>query len=150
MRRLVARLWHALSGPLQWRVVYLRNARFVAGVTGVVRDADGNVLLLRHRLWPPSRPWGLPSGYAERGETFEDTVAREVREETGLEVKVGRLAYLGTGYRMRVEAAYEARLVGGTLRVDPKEILEARWFTPAALPEGLQDLHRRLILGEPD
>lgn len=149
MKRLVARVWHSMAGPLQWRVVYLRHAKFVVGVTGVVRDADGNVLLLKHRLWPVARPWGLPGGYAKRGESFEETVVREVREETGLDVKVGRLAYLRSGYRMRLEIAYEARYVGGTLRIDPMEVLEAGWFAPGELPEGLQDLHRRLILGEP-
>ncbi|MEV6982610.1 hypothetical protein AB0M95_15300 [Sphaerisporangium sp. NPDC051017] len=36
-------------------------------------------------------------------------------------------------------------VTGGTLRVDSLEILEARWFTPDTLPEGLQESHRPLI-----
>ncbi|GII80891.1 hypothetical protein Sru01_58730 [Sphaerisporangium rufum] len=139
-------MWHSLSGTAQWRIVRLRHATFLVGVTGVVRDAEGRVLLLRHRFWPESRPWGLPTGYAEPGETFEQTVAREVREETGLEVKVRGLVRLRSGFRLRLEVAYDAEPVGGTLRVDPLEILEAAWFALDALPPGLQDSHRALIL----
>ncbi|MDH2424524.1 NUDIX domain-containing protein [Sphaerisporangium sp. TRM90804] len=147
MRTLLARLWRMIEGPLQWRVVRLRNATFMVGVTGVVRDAEGGVLLLEHRFWPEGRRWGLPGGYAKRGETLRETVAREVREETGLEVRVHGLAGLRSGYRLRVEVAYEAEVTGGTLEVDAFEILQARWFPPDALPEGTQEYHRRLVAG---
>ncbi|MET8985801.1 NUDIX domain-containing protein [Nonomuraea wenchangensis] len=145
MTRLVARLWRLIRGPLQWRLLWLYHAKFMVGVTGIVRDADDRVLLLRHRMWPPDRQWGCPTGYANKSETFEDTIVREVREETGLQVKVGRLLYLKSGYKLRVEAAYEALLIGGTLKIDPAEILEATWFSPHQLPDGLQESHRLLI-----
>ncbi|MCW2880949.1 MAG: hydrolase [Sphaerisporangium sp.] len=148
MKRLVVRLWRLLRGPLQWRVLWIRHAKFMVGVTGVVRDADGNVLLLKHRFWPEGVQWGLPSGYANKGETFEDTVVREVREETGLHVRVRQLCYLKSGYRLRVEAAYEAEATGGTIGIDSFEILEARWFSPDSLPEGIQESHRLLINGK--
>lgn len=144
-RRLIVRLWRLIRGPLQWRILWLRHAKFMIGVTGIVRDDEGRVLLLRHRMWPPERPWGCPTGYAEKGETWEDTVVREVHEETGLHVKVGRLLHLKSGYQLRVEAAYEATFTGGTLKIDPAEILEATWFSPHQLPEGLQASHRLLI-----
>ncbi|MDI6409419.1 NUDIX domain-containing protein [Streptomyces albus] len=147
MRQLVARTWRALHGPLQWRLLWVANAKFMVGVTGVVRDEDGRVLLLRHRLWPEDRCWGLPTGFALKGEEFTRTVVREVREETGLDVRCGPLVRLRSGYRLRLEVAYEAVCVGGTLRLDPMEILEARWCAPDALPAGLQPSHRELILG---
>ncbi|MEV7806444.1 NUDIX domain-containing protein [Microbispora sp. NPDC088329] len=150
MNDLVARLWRSIGGiggSFQWRLVWLSQAKFMVGVTGIVRDGDGRVLLLRHRLWPEDRQWGLPGGYAVRGETFRETVVREVREETGLEVRVGELVQLNSGYRLRVEVAYEAEFAGGTMRIDPKEILEARWFSPDDLPEGTLRAHRHLISG---
>ncbi|MFE9247976.1 NUDIX domain-containing protein [Streptomyces sp. NPDC007088] len=128
--------------------MWLAHAKFTVGVTGVVRNDAGQVLLLKHRLWSPERPWGLPTGFAVAGEEFPDTVVREVKEETGLDVRPGRLVRLRSGYRLRVEVAYEARYVGGELRIDPFEILEARWFAADALPEGMQELHRQLIRGE--
>ncbi|ADI05640.1 ADP-ribose pyrophosphatase-like protein [Streptomyces bingchenggensis BCW-1] len=148
MKRLVARLWRIIRGPMQWRVLWLAHAKFMVGVTGVVRDDAGRVLLLRHRMWPEGRQWGLPTGYAVKGEEFAQTVVREAREETGLEVKPGRLVQLTSGYKLRIEVAYEAVLVGGELKIDSFEILEAKWFSPNELPDGMQESHRLLILGE--
>lgn len=147
MRRLLVRLWRLLR-PVQGRIVWVLHAKFVVGVTGVVRDDEGRVLLLRHRLWPPGRQWGLPSGFARKGEDLRATVVREVREETGLDVETGRLVMLNSGFRTRLEVAFEARLLGGELRLDPTEILEARWCRPDDLPEEVQPVCHALVRGE--
>ena len=101
MNELLTRLWR-LGKPIQWRFLWLVHSKFICGITGVVRDGDGRVLLLRHRLWPPGRQWGFPTGYASKGERHEDTIAREVREETGLTVKAGRLLKVRSGFRYRI------------------------------------------------
>lgn len=145
MKRLTARIWRLIRGQMQWRVLWLAHSKFMVGVTGVVRDADGNVLLLRHRMWPEDRQWGCPTGYANAGETLEDTIVREVQEETGLKVRVGELVRLKSGFKLRMEVAYEAEFIGGSLTIDSREILEAKWFSPDKLPEGLQESHRLLI-----
>ncbi|MET4924032.1 NUDIX domain-containing protein [Streptomyces sp. PSRA5] len=145
MKRIVARMWKLIRGPLQWRVLWLANAKFMVGVTGVVRNEEGEILLLKHRMWPANRPWGLPTGYAIKSEEFPQTIVREVREETGLEVVPGQLVQVTSGYKLRVEIAYEALHVGGDLKLDSFEILEAKWFSPNALPEGMQESHVQLI-----
>jgi ADP-ribose pyrophosphatase YjhB (NUDIX family) len=58
-------------------------------VGGLLRDASGNVLLVRTRKW--SGKWGIPGGKVELGETLEDAFRREIREETGLEILEPRL-----------------------------------------------------------
>lgn len=145
MTDLLVRAWRA-AGPLQGWLAWRLHARFGVGVTGIVRAPDGRVLLLRHRLWAPEGQWGFPSGFARRGETFQETIVREVREETGLTVRVGRLLELRSGYRYRAEVYYEAALVGGVegLVLDGREVLEARLFTVDALPAGMPRLHREL------
>jgi 8-oxo-dGTP diphosphatase len=142
---LLAWLWR-LGRPLQWRFLWLMHAKFICGITGVVHDGDGHALLLRHRLWPPGRQWGFPTGYANKGERHEDTIIREVREETGLTVKTGRLLKIRSGYRYRIEVYYEATLVGGLdgLTLDPREILEARLFSLTDLPAAMPEAHREL------
>ena len=145
MDELLARAWR-MAGPLQGLLAWVLHATFNVGVTGIVRADDGRVLLLRHRLWPAARQWGFPTGYANKGERHEDTIVREVREETGLTVKVGRLVEIRSGYKYRIEVYYEATLTGdfSNLRLDPREILEARLFRPGDLPAAMPDLHREL------
>ena len=60
------------------------------GVGGVVL-AEGQVLLVRRRNPPGQGLWSLPGGAVEAGERLDEACAREVREETGLEVAVGPL-----------------------------------------------------------
>ncbi|MFH8220442.1 NUDIX domain-containing protein [Streptomyces sp. NPDC018057] len=145
MKRIVARMWKLIRGPLQWRVLWFAHAKFMVGVTGVVHNEAGEVLLLKHRMWRADRPWGLPTGYAIKSEEFPKTIVREVKEETGLDVVPGRLVQVASGYKLRVEIAYEALYVGGTLKIDSFEILEAKWFSPEMLPEGMQESHIQLI-----
>ncbi|MEO3857773.1 NUDIX domain-containing protein [Acrocarpospora sp. B8E8] len=146
MNALIAKLWRLVK-PVQWRLLWVVNAKFMCGVTGVVRAEDGRVLLLRHRLWPAERPWGFPSGCAKKGERHEDTIVREVREETGLTVEVGRLLKVNSGFKLRIEVYYEATLIGGLdgLVLDEREVLEARLFELDELPAGMPDGHRELL-----
>jgi ADP-ribose pyrophosphatase YjhB (NUDIX family) len=131
-----------MQGWLAWRL----HASFAVGVCGIVRADDGRVLLLRHRLWPREGQWGFPSGFAQRGEQFGDTIVREVREETGLTVSAGRLLDVRSGDKYRVEVYYEATLAGDLdgLVLEDREILEARLFRLDDLPRAMPPLHKEL------
>lgn len=64
--------------------------RPVVGVGGVVIE-DGRTLLIRRGNEPLKGHWSIPGGTLELGETLVEGVARELLEETGLEVRVGPL-----------------------------------------------------------
>ncbi len=143
--RAAARVWRKVRGRAQWRLLWLRHPTFMIGVTGAVFDDDGRVLLLRHRFWAGC-PWGPPSGYLVRGETFEQALARETVEETGQQLTDIRVRFFRSGFRLRVEVYLSARLVpSGPLELEESEILEARFFELTELPADLRPIHRRLI-----
>ena len=62
--------------------------RPIVGVGAVIVKA-GQVLLVKRRYEPLAGRWSIPGGTLELGETLEEGVAREMREETGLEIAVG-------------------------------------------------------------
>jgi ADP-ribose pyrophosphatase YjhB (NUDIX family) len=61
----------------------------VACVGAVVHDAAGRLLLVQRGHDPHAGRWTLPGGRVEPGETREQAVVREIREEAGLDVRVG-------------------------------------------------------------
>jgi 8-oxo-dGTP diphosphatase len=65
------------------------SPQVVACVGAVVHDARGRLLLIQRGHDPHRGRWTLPGGRVEAGETAEQAVVRELREETGLDVRVG-------------------------------------------------------------
>jgi ADP-ribose pyrophosphatase YjhB (NUDIX family) len=116
-------------------------------VGAIVRDAAGRLLVVRRGREPALGRWSVPGGRVEPGEDDAAAVVRELREETGLTVRVGdlvgeveRAGLAGATYVIR---DYECQPAGGML-VAGDDAAEARWVTPAellALPtsEGLVD-----------
>lgn len=144
MAYLLAKVWRSWRGQWQWYVLWLFHHKFIVGVSGVIFNDQGQILLLRHRYWREGS-WGLPGGYANSGERLEDTLRREVLEETGYLVETQTLLRMVSGYKLRIEASFLGRLLGGELKLDPKEVIEARFFAPDQLPDGLLVSHRQII-----
>ena len=104
----------------------------------LVVDASGKVLLVRQlREAAGKELWEIPAGKLEPGEYPEETAARELREETGLEA--GQLTYLGAiyptpGYSSEIIYLFLAKFPRGQARA-ASEVAEARFFTPAEVLE---------------
>lgn len=100
----------------------------------VVVRRPGEVLLTRKAEWPPGR-YGLVAGFVDLGECLEETVAREVLEETG--VKVQNVRYVGSQgwpFPSQLMAGFVADYSGGEVQVEEKELEDARWFPLEKLP----------------
>ena len=93
-----------------------------------------NLLLARSHRFPHGMYSAL-AGFVEPGETIEDCVRREVKEEVG--VDVGTLTYFASqswAFPHSLMIAYTAEYAGGELVPDGTEIADARWFAADALP----------------
>jgi 8-oxo-dGTP pyrophosphatase MutT (NUDIX family) len=131
--RLLAVFYNAL--PLRWqrRILDRTQSRFLVGVVGLGVDPNGHVILARHRFGAPE--WRFLGGFLSPRERLEDALAREVREETGIEIEVGPILEANQGYRwQRIELVYAYRPLGGTERLS-EELAEVRAFDPADLPD---------------
>lgn len=91
-------------------------------------DKDERTLLARAKLRPAF--FGLVSGFVEGGESFEQTVVREVKEETGLEIR--NLQYFGSQswpFPSGIMVAYTAQWAAGKIDLKDGELLEADFYT---------------------
>lgn len=108
-----------------------------------------SILLARNVAVPAGGRMSALAGFLEPGESVEDAIHREVREEVGLEVRDLRyFASQSWPYPNSLMIAFTAEYASGELRCDPAEIAEARWFGPGdPLPElsPKQSIARALI-----
>lgn len=105
-------------------------------VGAIVRDEAGRLLLVRRGRPPSMGTWSVPGGRVEPGETVAAAVAREVAEETGLQVsvgaRVGRVEREGPAGAVYVIDDFACALVGGTLRAGD-DAAAARWVADSDL-----------------
>lgn len=133
LMRVLALLFNAFPVRWQRRFMTAAHERFLVGVTGLGVDAQGRVLLARHRFGAPQ--WRFLGGFLGRRERVEDALAREIREETGLSIEVGPVLEVVTGFRWaRVELVFAFRVIGGAEALTA-EVAELGWFAPDALPD---------------
>ena len=109
----------------------------------IIFDTQGRVLLHQRA---DNGHWALPGGGLDLGESIEHCCLREVREETGLEVRIVRLIGVYTDPRwsvirypngetnQSVAVTFECRVTGGEARID-HESLALEWFDPRNLPQ---------------
>jgi len=105
------------------------------------------LLLARAHRFPPGRYSAL-AGFVEPGETIEDCIRREVKEEVGIDVDgITYFASQSWAFPHSLMIAFTAEYAGGELHPDGREIAEVRWFAPDALPDMPPSLSiaRRLI-----
>lgn len=101
-------------------------------VSVIVINQEKQILLVKHRKGP-RQYWVLPGGRLEYGEDFHECGAREVKEETGLEVEITRIVFISEAIapdrsRHIVNIYLLGRLTGGTLRLGNEPVLAAVEF----------------------
>jgi ADP-ribose pyrophosphatase YjhB (NUDIX family) len=105
-------------------------------------NSDGNILLLRRK---DNDKWTMPGGTLDFGESLTDCAIREVREETGLQIRITALigtytdphiliAYSDGEVRREFTLVYAAEIDSGDLKID-EESKEATWVPLSAAVE---------------
>ncbi|MGH9117245.1 MAG: NUDIX hydrolase [Acidimicrobiales bacterium] len=123
----------------------------VPSVTAVVRNGNGELLLI-HKS--DNNLWALPGGGHDAGESITDTVVREVKEETGIDVEVIDLvgiytdprhvmAYDDGEVRQQFSLCFHARPIGGSIHTSA-ESKEVRWVRIEELDQ--LDIHPSMRL----
>jgi NAD+ diphosphatase len=121
---------HARVCPSCGLVVYPRLSPAV--IVAVVRD--GRLLLARAPRFKAGI-YSVLAGFVEPGETLEECVHREVREEVGVEVR--NVRYFGSQswpFPDSLMVGFTAEHAAGEIRPDPAEVVDAGWFSADALP----------------
>ncbi|GAA3402533.1 NUDIX hydrolase [Paenibacillus hodogayensis] len=136
------------------RAIVGHRPLILVGAVAVIVD-NSNRVLLQQRIHPPGK-WAFPGGLMELGESAEDTVRREVREETALDLGELKLIDVFSGPQSFMTApngdefyavtiAYSTREVHGELVIDREESLDVRYFPLDELPEGIVGSHRAIL-----
>ncbi len=107
---------------------------------------DGKILLTKRRDF---EVWCLPGGEVEAGESVAQAAIREAQEEVGFTIELERLVgihsrpqWLATGGHV---VLISAKIVGGELKTQPEEVIEARFFSADELPTEMLLGHRQQI-----
>jgi NAD+ diphosphatase len=113
----------------------------------LIRKGD-RFLLVRNVAWPEGR-FSLVAGFLDFGESLEECVRREVREEAGVEVT--NIRYVGSQawpFPSQLMIGFTADHAGGEPQADGVEIAETSWFTPETLPRsyaGVRSISRWIM-----
>ena len=103
---------------------------------GALIVQDGQMLLVKRGVIPRRGFWAMPSGFVEYDEQPRAALAREIREETGLEAVIGDVVEvfpMADPNKKGVFLLFEGRVTGGELKAGD-DVTEARWFPLHNLP----------------
>jgi NAD+ diphosphatase len=102
----------------------------------IVLISRGDELLLARAHRFPAGMYSILAGFVEPGESLEETIVREVREEVGIEIQ--DIRYFGSQpwpFPNSLMIGFTANYTSGEIRVDPQELTEAAWFHKHHLPQ---------------
>jgi 8-oxo-dGTP diphosphatase len=116
-------------------------------IDGVIFKNEA-VLLIKRSIPPFKNHWTLPGGHVMYGETVEQAVLREIKEETGLSIKIEKLVGIYSDPKRDprghlITIAYLLKPIKGRIKPDKREANDIRFFKK--LPEKIGFDHRKII-----
>jgi 8-oxo-dGTP pyrophosphatase MutT (NUDIX family) len=134
--------------PLRVAVLRFISYSFLVGAVAVIRAADGGGYLLARHRYPVGRRrgevWGFPGGAVGKYEGIRQALQREIAQELGLRISVGRLLVVDASQRPHLDFFFECVVRGGGFGPS-SEIAAADYFQPDGVPVGTSPQHLRVL-----
>jgi len=139
------------SKKLRFKAIGLGERQYhnPALAVNAIISKDDSILLVKRGVEPFKELWSLPGGFVEYDETVEDSIVREVKEETGLSVEPVKVVGVysqptRSPAKHVVTICYQCSILGGELKASDENI-EAKFFTVEGLPGQLAFDHLKII-----
>ncbi len=142
-KRILRRCWGLIPGGIRLKLIRATQKKFTVSVAAIITDSSGRILLLEHLLRPQRSGWGIPGGFINFGEQFEDAIRREMREEVAIEltdVTIVRLRTIGRHIEVMFRASTD-----GIPEIKSREICSFGWFTVETMPPEMSEVQKALI-----
>jgi NAD+ diphosphatase len=109
--------------------------RISPAIIVLITDDEDRILLANNRNFKNSL-YSLLAGFVEAGETLEETVVREVKEEVNIDVhSIQYVLSQPWPFPDSIMLGFRAKYAGGTLKPDGNEITDAQWYSRNSLPD---------------
>ncbi len=130
---ILLKIWRVFPSWMQAWASRIIRPLFQVFSVAIIFDADKRILIVK-TTYNRFHPWGLPGGSLEYGETAEESLLREIWEETNLDIEIERFLFTKTFAPDRVGLYYLCKITGGEFRPSD-EVSELGYFSPDDLPD---------------
>lgn len=116
-------------------------------IVGGIIEKDGKILLVQEKQEKCYGKWNLPAGHLDPNESIMQGAIREMKEETGCDVEITGVASVAN--RMLdddifIGIIFTTKLINETIKIDPEEILDVKWWDINDILENMDDKLRNL------
>ncbi|MBC7981789.1 NUDIX hydrolase [Candidatus Parcubacteria bacterium] len=147
MIKLLALIWKQLAGKAQWRILWIFHSKFNVGMSIIIPNTDGKILLGKHVFSAQKSPWRLIGGYIKKGENIFDGAKREAKEELGIDIEIDRVLLIRSGFAYRIEITVVAKPISAEIifKTDTNELDKVEWFEAGTEPVDTLGYHKEII-----
>ena len=100
-------------------------------IVGGIIEKEGKVLLVQEKQEDCHGKWNIPAGHLDCNESIIEGAKREIKEETGCDVELTGVANIANRVLENdifVQITFAAKVINETIKIDPEEILDVKWF----------------------
>ena len=100
-------------------------------IVGGIIEKDGKILLVQEKQDECYGKWNIPAGHLDCNESIIEGAKREIKEETGCDVELTGVANIANRVLENdifVQITFVGKIINETIKIDPEEILDVKWF----------------------